>query len=310
MSKPIVVVGSANIDLVLRVPHIPRPGESVHGDQFMMVPGGKGANQAVAAAKLGGNVYMVARTGTDLFAEVSFNSYAAAGLNTTYITRDPGVSSGVALILVEDSGQNTISVAPQANAHLSPADVDRAGDILSSAGVLLTQQEVPLATTRYAMQMARAANVTTIHNPAPAFESAETELLRLIDIITPNQIEAEMLTGIRVEGEEDADRAAAALLEAGTGAAVITLGAMGAYFATATGERGFVPAYTVHAVDTTAAGDAFNGALAVALTRGKTLADAILYANAAGALCATRLGAQPSLPTGAEVDLFMADQVS
>lgn len=310
MSKPIVVVGSANIDLVLRVPHIPRPGESVHGEQFMMVPGGKGANQAVAAARLGETVYMVARTGTDLFADVSFNSYAQAGLHTGYITRDPTVSSGIALILVEESGQNAISVAPQANAHLSPADVDRAGDVLSSAGVLLTQQEVPLATTCYAMQMARAAGVTTIHNPAPAFESADADLLRLIDIITPNQLEAEKLTGIPVEGEEDAGRAARSLLEAGVGAAVITLGALGAYFATTGGERGFVPAFPVHAVDTTAAGDAFNGALAVALNRGKTLADAILYANAAGALCATRTGAQPSLPAGAEVESFMAGRAS
>lgn len=308
MAKPVVIVGSSNIDLVMRVPHIPRPGESIHGSGFLMVPGGKGANQAVTAAKLGANACMVTRTGDDVFATTSFASYAAAGLDTSQIVRDPSVSTGVALILVDDHGQNALAVAPQANAYLSQADIDRARSTIEHAGVLLTQQEVPLATTIYALEIARAAGVTTIHNPAPAFGRTDPALLRLVDIITPNQDEAEKLTGVTVQNAYHAGQAAGVLLRSGTSTVVITLGEHGAYYAAANGLRGFVPAFKVEAVDTTAAGDSFNGGLAVALTRGMALPDAVRFACAVAAITVTRMGAQPSLPTGAEVERFLAAQ--
>lgn len=300
----IVVVGSSNTDMVVKGPRIPRPGETVIGGQFVMAPGGKGANQAVAAARLGAEVTFVARVGRDIFGDQAIAGYEKEGIRTEHIVRDPEHGTGVALILVDDRGENLISVASGANNALGPADVDRAAEAIRAADVLLIQLETPLETVAHAAELAAAAGVTVVLDPAPAPAAPlPAALLRHVAVIKPNENEAERLTGIAVCDEATARQAAEKLLALGVRRAIVTLGAKGALWTD--GQRsGFVPGLSVQAVDSTAAGDAFSGGLACALARRLSMDDAVLYASAVGALSVTRMGAQPSLPTQREVEQF------
>lgn len=296
----IVVIGSSNTDLIAQVPRLPQAGETLLGGTFSIAPGGKGANQAVAAARLGAAVTLVAQVGIDDFGSQALQNFEREGLDTRFIVRDEAAPSGVALIFVGGEGENMIVVVPGANAHLTPADVDRAAEAITSAEVLLLQLEIPLETVRYAARRAAAAGTRVILNPAPA-QPLPAELLQSVSILTPNRREAELLSGQPAPDATAALAAAEKLRAQGVGTVVITLGAQGALWV-GEASSGLVPAPSVQALDTTAAGDAFNGALAVALGEGRELQEAICFANAAGALATTRLGAQPSLPTRREVE--------
>lgn len=290
------------MDLVVKTPRIPQLGETVLGGDFVMVPGGKGANQAVAAAKLGAEVYFVARLGDDLFGQRSLASYEREGIDTRYVTSTPETASGVALISVDAAGNNVIVVAPGANSRLDPEDVRRAQREMDSAGAVAAQLEVPIETIECAAEMAGGAGVPFILDPAPAQE-LRPELLKRVTVLTPNEIEAQILTGMEVSDEASASLAAEWLLSSGVGAVIVTMGARGFLLADgATME--FVPAVPVRAVDATAAGDAFTGSLAVGMARGQSLRAAAVFAGRVAALSTTRLGAQPSMPTRQEVDAF------
>ena len=294
MKPRILVVGSSNTDMIARVPRIPRPGETILGGEFATAAGGKGANQAVAAARAGGDVTFIARLGKDMFGDRALAGFIRAGINVRFVRRDPRQPSGVALIYVADSGENSIAVAPGANARLSPADVRGAQAQFKRTDVLLTQLETPLASVRMALECAARQGVLTILNPAPARELPE-DLLRRVSILTPNETEAEWLTGVKVTGEASGVRAAAKLRARGVQTVIITRGDQGALVVNETGQRR-VPTLKVKPVDTTAAGDVFNGALAVALAEGRPLLEAVRFANTAAAISVTRLGAQPSAP--------------
>jgi ribokinase len=307
MNAPrIVEVGSSNTDMVVKSPRIPRVGETVIGGQFVMAAGGKGANQAVAAARLGAQVTFIARVGHDVFGEQAIAGYAREGIDTSFILRDAEHATGVALILVDEQGENLISVASGANNHLAPQDVDRAAERIRAADVLLVQLETPLETILHAARLAAEAGVRVILDPAPApAQPLPDELLRCVACVKPNETEAERLTGIAVTDEATAVEAAQQLLQRGAQSAIVTLGAKGAVWIG--GEKsGFVPGFRVDALDSTAAGDAFSGGLACALARGLPLDQAVRYASLVGALSVTRMGAQPSLPTREEVERFAA----
>ena len=303
MAAHITVVGSLNMDLVARAPRIPQPGETIIGSDFHTVPGGKGANQAVAAARLGAQVSMVGRVGRDAFAESLLNNLAAAGVDHTFVIHDPQAATGVALIAVDDAGQNSIIVASGANVRLSPADVDGAKAAIAGADALLLQLESPLETVTRAAKVAHAHGVSVILNPAPA-RSLPGALLALVDVLIPNESETALLTGLPVGDPAEAEAAAAALRELGVGTVILTLGERGALLAREDGAEYF-PAFEVTPVDTTAAGDAFVGGFAVALAEGRSLAEAVQWGNGAGALATTRLGAQPSLPTRQELERLL-----
>jgi len=299
----IVVVGSANVDLVARASHIPRPGETVLGYGFVMAMGGKGANQAVGAARLGADVTFIACVGQDSFGDQCLAAYQTENIQTNFIVRDPAEATGIALISVAEDGENSILVASGANMRLLPTHIDVAAPVFQTANVLQLQLEVPLETNLAAARLARQHGVKVILNPAPA-RTLPAELLSLVDVITPNRIEAAMLMGISEEevAHYTDEQLAKGVLALGPAEAVITLGAQGALV---TGSWGYtrVPAFKVTPIDTTAAGDAFNAGLAVALAGGNaSLEQAARYAAACGALATTKLGAQPSLPTAQAVD--------
>ena len=302
-SKSIVVIGSSNTDLIIRVPRIPRAGETLLGGEFMSAAGGKGANQAVGVARSGGKAALIARVGTDAFGDRAIDGLRRDGVDVTGVFRDKLAASGVALIFVARDGENSIAVAGGANARLSPADVNKAAGVIRAAALLVAQLETPLATVIAAAVVAVKAGVPVILNPAPA-RALPNRLLKLISILTPNETEAELLTGIKVTDEAAAARACAKLRARGVRTVILTLGSRGAYLADA-GEQRLVPGFKVKAVDSTAAGDIFNGALSVALAERKPLRDAVRFANAAAALSVTRLGAQPSAPTRAEIERFL-----
>jgi len=301
----VLVIGSSNTDMILRVPRIPRPGETVLGRDFAMAGGGKGANQAVAAARAGGRVIFVARVGDDLFGERALAAFAAAGIETRFVIRTPSAPSGVALIDVDDRGENCISVASGANALLSPSDVEGAAEAFAAVDLVLLQLESPLETVEAAARKAKAMGRPVILDPAPA-RALDDELLALVTLLTPNEHEAEYLTGAAVTDAAGAARAARRLRERGAAGVVVTLGKRGAY-ASAPGLEGFQPAFDVEPVDTTAAGDVFSGALAVALAERRPLAESLRFAQAAAAISVTRAGAQPSAPTRAEIDSFLCN---
>lgn len=307
MTQPrIVVIGSSNTDMVVKAPRIPLPGETILGGRFVMAAGGKGANQAVAAARLGGAVTMVARLGRDMFGRQTEENLRREGIDTSLLVWDGQAPSGIALIMVSEEGENSIAVAPGANAEMTPADVERAEEAIRSAAVLLLQLEVPLAAVRRGIELARRHGVRIILNPAPAAPVPD-DLLRQVDLLTPNEHEAALLTGIRAEGDDGAEQAARALLDRGVPAVAMTLGRRGALVATAEGQE-LVPAFRVRPVDTTGAGDAFNGALACRLAQGEPLRGAVRYANAAAGLATTAMGAQPALPSTTAVAAFLAEQ--
>jgi ribokinase len=291
-APPIVVIGSINTDFILRAPRVPAPGETVLGSDLLTLPGGKGANQAVAAARLGGRVHMVGRVGDDPHGARLRGGLASDGVNVDHVAVTRGVASGCAMILVDDRGENSIVVSPGANARLTPKDVDRAKPVIRAASAVVMQLEVPAATVRHALAMCRKLGVRTILDPAPVPPKGLPPALYRADLITPNEHEGAQLAGMR-----SARRIVAALLARGAGAVVLKLGEKGALFADANARPTKAPPFRVRVVDTTAAGDAFTGALAVGLAEGRPLGDAVRFASAAGALCCTKLGARPALPS-------------
>jgi ribokinase len=299
----IAVVGSLNMDLVVRAPHLPAPGETILARSFSTAPGGKGANQAVAAAKLGAQVVMVGRVGADGFGQTLIENLRTIGVDTTCVSVDPGAPTGIALIEVDDGGQNTIVVASGANALVSRADVEAAHEEITSAMALIVQLEIPLEVVSYALELAHQANILTVLNPAPA-RTLPNALYDLTDIVAPNETEASILTGIKVTDWANAEAAARLLGQRGARCVVITLGDRGALALSHGTVRRVLP-FAVQAVDTTAAGDAFVAALAAGRAVGRSLDAALRFASAAGALATTKLGAQPSMPTQAELDHFI-----
>jgi ribokinase len=299
----IVVVGSTNTDLVTRVARIPAPGETVLGGDLEIVAGGKGANQAVAAARLGGDVTFVARVGDDAFGKNALDSFRREGLNVAHVSVTPGVPSGVALISVsETTGDNAIVVAPGANARLAPDDVDAAAIAFDAARAVVVSLEVPLETVARAVEIAHAHKIPIVLNPAPA-RPLPPDMLARVSLLTPNESEARLLCG-HSDDFSSLDELAA-LLDLGVQTAVVTLGARGAALVTPDGIE-HVPGLPVAAVDTVAAGDCFTGALAVEIARGRPLRDAARFACAAAALSVTKKGAQPALPTRQEVETFLS----
>ncbi len=303
MANKIVVVGSSNTDMIIKVPHVPAPGETIIGGTFSTAAGGKGANQAVAAARAGGNVTFVARVGRDMFGEQAKEGFIRDNINIDHVISDKNAPSGVALIFVGEDGQNSIAVASGANAHLSPSDVESAKDAISSADILIMQLETPLETIQKAASIASEKGVRVILNPAPACKLSDN-ILKHVSVLTPNESEAEILTGIKVETEEDAGAVADTLMAKGIETVIVTMGAKGAFVVTADFKE-LIRGFKVKAVDATAAGDVFNGTLAVALAEGRGLKEAVMFANAAAALSVTKLGAQPSAPTRKEIDKLL-----
>lgn len=305
----IIVFGSINMDLVATAPHLPTAGETLLGYDFFQAPGGKGANQAVAAAKLGIATEIVGRVGKQSFSEELLNHLQAAGVKTDKVFIDQTVSSGVAIINVDDAGENQIVVIPGANGRVDGEDVERLSQLLPGKKALLLQLEIPISRAIAAAEAAQKAGVKVILDPAPAHSELPEEFLTKVDILTPNEVEAAQLVGFPVDGEDSAKKAAEVLLQKGVKSAVIKLGAKGVYYEGAT-ESFFTPAFSVKTVDTTAAGDAFNGGLAAALSEGLSLKQAIIWGSAAGALAATKSGAQPSLPDRDAFDKFLKKMVS
>ena len=298
--KKIVIIGSTNTDMVVKSERIPVPGETVLGGKFLMNPGGKGANQAVAAARLDGKVIFVAKVGNDRFGREAKTLLAKENINTDYVMTDNKHSSGVALIMVDGKGENCISVALGANAELHVTDLEAAKDVIENAGIVLMQLETPLESVVAAAAWAANRGVPVILNPAPAAK-LPPELFKCLSVITTNETEAELLTGIKVTDETSAMAAAKQLCAWGVKSVIITLGRRGAYlYRNSAGEIYAVPEVKRRG-DTTAAGDVFNGALAVALNEGKTLPEAVKFANKASTISVTRLGAQSSAPYRREI---------
>jgi ribokinase len=300
----VFVVGSFNMDLSVRAPRMPTPGETILGGPFMTGPGGKGGNQAVAAARLGADVWMLAKLGRDGFGDQAQANLTREGIRPDFILRSDEAATGVAIIVVDESGENMIVVAGGANGRLTPADVEAARTAITSADALLVQLEVPIETVERACQIAHAAGVKVLLNPAPG-RLLSHELLANVDVLTPNETEAALITGLPVGGAEAAEAAAFKLIASGVGAVVETLGSKGALTVTAGGAQR-IQGRKVKVVDSTGAGDAFNGALAVALAEGKSIQDAVVFANAAAAIQVTRAGTAAAMPTCAEVEAFLA----
>lgn len=300
MKKHILIVGSLNMDLVVRSPRHPQPGETILGGEFQTFPGGKGANQAVAAARLGASVEMIGRVGSDAFGDALLSTIAQDGVSTNHVQRD-SAATGVALITVDAHGQNTIVVASGANAHVSPQDVDDAAGSFENASALVLQLECPLPTVIRAVELAKAHRIPVILNPAPA-QQLPTDLLTQVDYLIPNQTELELLSG----GITDLNQAIRWRKDQGIRCLIVTLGGDGVWSSDETGTHS-LPAFKVTPIDTVAAGDAFVGAFAVAISEGLSLDEALRWGSAAGAISVTRAGAQPSLPTRAELEKFLRE---
>jgi ribokinase len=296
----IVVAGSLVFDFVARAPRLPRKGETVLGEQFGMYPGGKGANQAVQAARLGAEVFLIGCVGRDFLGDRLLASLQESRVNSDFVRRDAALQTAACCIHVDHEGQNTIVIVPEANQACSPEDVSAAAEVIRTADVLVCQLEIPLATVTHAAELAARDQIRFLLNPAPA-QPLPDSLLAVTTVVTPNEIEAEILTGLPPSLPAWESRAAQELCRRGAATAILTLGERGAYLATTSAGR-LIAGYRVPVIDATAAGDAFSGALAVALAEGKELSEGVAFANAAGALATTRPGAQPSLATRAEVE--------
>jgi len=291
--KKILVIGSSNTDMTIKADKLPVPGETVLGGQFIMGPGGKGANQAVAAKRLGGNVEFICKVGRDIFGENSLAGYRKEGMDISHVLYS-NEASGVALILVDGTGENVISVAPGANGDITVEDIDSIADVIRSADYLILQLEVTIAAVVRAAKIAHEAGVYVILNPAPACKLPE-EIFQYISLITPNQTESAIMTGVDVKDETSRNEAITAFNRMGVKDVVVTLGSKGSLVCTE-GTQTFVPALKVKAVDATAAGDTFCGGLCVALSQGKTLVEAAEFATKASALTVQKMGAQDSIP--------------
>lgn len=297
MARPkICVVGASNIDLISYVPRLPRMGETLHGTRFHMGFGGKGANQAVMAAKLGGEVSIVTKLGRDIFGENTLKNFQAWGIDTRFVYFTDQAFSGVAPIAVDPEGRNAIIIVTGANDLLTPEEIEAARPVITSAQVVVCQLEIPVEITLAALRIARQAGVTTIFNPAPARPELPEELYQLSDVFCPNESETELLTGLPVTTLEEAERAARVLLERGAGAVILTLGERGSLLVNEQGTT-YVSATAVRAVDTTGAGDAFIGSLAYFMAAGKSLAEAMRRANYIAAISVQASGTQTSFPT-------------
>ena len=292
--KKIIVIGSSNVDMVVRTSHLPAPGETILGGEFFMNQGGKGANQAVAIKRLGGNLILMAKLGNDVLGRQSVGYFKKEGIDTRYIALDEDSASGVALISVDDHAENSIVVASGANMLLNEQDVDKMLEEMCEGDILLMQLEIPLQTVEYAARKAFGKGVKVVLNPAPA-RSLPKELFRHLYMVTPNRIEAEMLTGIKIANDADVEKVAEEICAMGVKNVIITLGSKGCLIR----EEGVsyrIDAFKVEPVDTTAAGDTFNGALCVGLSEGMDLKQAAVMASKASSIAVTRMGAQSSIP--------------
>ncbi|MDR1896489.1 MAG: ribokinase [Prevotellaceae bacterium] len=299
--QKILVVGSSNTDMVIKTEHLPRPGETVIGGNFFMNPGGKGANQAVTVARLGGQVAFICKTGSDVFGHQAHQLFEEEGIDTSYVLLDSKNPSGVALITVDADAENCIAVASGANANLLLEDVAKAKEAIEEADIILMQLEIPIETVEYVAKMANAKNKKVILNPAPA-QPLSPELISNLYIITPNETESEMISGIAITDDKSAFEAAKKIADMGVDNVIITMGDRGALVHNQNTNE-IVDAYKVKAIDTTAAGDVFNGALAVALAENRSIVDAVRFACKTAAISVTREGAQSSVPYRNEVDI-------
>ncbi len=304
MTKPIVVLGVFNTDLTFRADRMPRIGETIHGNGFALGPGGKGSNQAVAAARAGGDAHIITRLGRDPFADIALDVWKKASV-TPQVTRHVGHTGAAHIFIEEATGDNAIIVAPGVAGDLSPADLDANRALIDSAAVFITQLEQPLDAAKRGLELARAAGVTTILNPAPARDLPD-DILALCDVLTPNETETEALTGVTVKDTADAEKAARILLGRGVGAVIVTLGENGALYCDAS-QVFHTPAMSVGpVVETTGAGDCFNGAFAAAIAEGQSPSSALKFATAAAAISVTRPGAAESMPDRTETDALLS----
>ena len=299
--KNICVIGSLNMDLVVNVDTMPKPGQTIIGSNFKEVPGGKGANQAVAMARLNGNVSMIGKVGEDGFGQTLINSLKNDKVDTTYIQTAKG-ATGVALITVDKNAQNSIVVSPGANFEVKEDDIDNNIEAIKNSDIVVLQLETPLNTIKYALYKAKELNKYTILNPAPAVK-LDDEIIKNVDLLTPNETELEIISGVSIETEEDIQKAAQIMIEKGVKELIVTLGSKGSLYINKEKSM-FKKAYKVEAVDTTAAGDSYTGALAVALSQDKCIEDAMDFASKVGALSVLKEGAQSSLPTLEDVENF------
>ena len=299
--KNICVIGSLNMDLVVNVDTMPKPGQTIIGSNFKEVPGGKGANQAVAMARLNGNVSMIGKVGEDGFGQTLINSLKNDKVDTTYIQTAKG-ATGVALITVDKNAQNSIVVSPGANFEVKEDDIDNNIEAIKNSDIVVLQLETPLNTIKYALNKAKKLNKYTILNPAPAVK-LDDEIIKNVDLLTPNETELEIISGVSIETEEDIQKAAQIMIEKGVKELIVTLGSKGSLYINKEKSM-FKKAYKVEAVDTTAAGDSYTGALAVALSQDKNIEDAMDFASKVGALSVLKEGAQSSLPTLEDVKNF------
>jgi ribokinase len=306
VKKKILVMGSANVDFILKIPRFHKPGETIIGESFVTAFGGKGANQAMAAKRLGGRTGLLAKVGADPYGRSYYRYLTQNGFERKFLLVDEKIPTGIALIEVSSDGENRIIVSPGANGTLGPKDLEKFFPAFQEAGVFVAQLEIPIGSVLKGLKMAKKAGAATLLNPAPAHPIAQ-DLLPFVDYLTPNETEAEILTGVKIKKEKDIAAAAAKLLDRGVKNVVITLGGRGAFFKSRETEIWAEP-FRVQPVDTTAAGDAFVGALACGLAEERQIPEILEFANAAGALATTKLGAQPSLPTLKEVERFLREK--
>ncbi|MBT3382407.1 MAG: ribokinase [Prolixibacteraceae bacterium] len=307
MENKIVVIGSSNVDLIMKMDHLPEKGETVTEAEFLQVYGGKGANQAVAAARAGGNVAFVNCVGEDAYTPQMIQNYKNDRIDTRFVFQEKGIASGHALIMIGGDGDNSISVAPGANYRLTPQKIDEAQPIIDEAAMIVMQYEIPEETVKYVIDLANKKNIPVLWNVAPA-RAFDFSYIPKVNILVLNELEAGFLAETPVENEQEAEKAADILLAKGVEKVIITLGAKGAFVVTKD-EKVRVPAFKVNAVDTTAAGDTFCGSFAVALVEGKSLKESLQFASAASAICVTRMGAQPSAPDRKEIEAFLINEV-